>query len=233
MGTFVSGLLVAPFMASGTGAGATIALWLTALPALIAWCMSQNRVRAVVVVGLLSILAYLFEASSITTGFPYGPFAYGNGLGALFAGIVPWLVPVAWVPQVLAATALVRQTIRNPHLQALAVAASLTLFDFVLDPPAATLLGFWVWPEGGFWYGVPLSNFLGWILTGYVAGVIVQLAPRNIPLFALLTLECATLFWLAIALNAGYWLTLAPGILLLLWIWCANARTGNPRRLFR
>lgn len=225
VGTFASGLLVMPFMQAGGGGGAAVALWLTALPALVAWFRSQEKGRAFLVVGALSCLAYLFEASSIATGFPYGPFTYGTGLGGLLADVVPWLVPVAWVPQVLAAAALVRITVRDLRLQAIMVALALTLFDFVLDPPAATLLGFWNWPEGGFWYGVPWSNFLGWMLTGYVAGVLSSLAARPVPRYGMLTLECATVFWLAVAIRAEFWLTLVPGVLLLIWLSWANART--------
>ncbi len=229
IGTFASGLFVAPYMQQASGGGAAVALWLTAAPVLLAWVRSRQGWRFFGVVVVLSLLAYLFEFSSIASGFPYGPFAYGEGLGGKIADLVPWLVPVAWVPQVLSATVLVRATVRDVRLHALAVAVALTLFDLVLDPPAATGLGFWRWPYGGFWYGIPLSNFLGWLLTGYLAGVLVQLAPRNVPRYGMLTLELATVFWLAVALTFGFWLTLVPGALLLLWLWWANARACNPR----
>jgi Carotenoid biosynthesis protein len=34
-----------------------------------------------------------------------------------------------------------------------------------MDPPNATLGHAWVWHDGGGYFGVPLSNFLGWYLT--------------------------------------------------------------------
>jgi putative membrane protein len=37
--------------------------------------------------------------------------------------------------------------------------------DLVIDP-AAVHAGFWVWDSPGLYYAIPLSNFIGWALTG-------------------------------------------------------------------
>ena len=46
-------------------------------------------------------------------------------------------------------------------------AVILTLLDMVLDP-GAVLLGFWSFDAGGWYYNVPRSNFVGWLLSGSV-----------------------------------------------------------------
>ncbi len=38
--------------------------------------------------------------------------------------------------------------------------------------PELLPLGFWVWPEGGAYYGVPPSNFAGWLLSGVLASAL-------------------------------------------------------------
>ena len=52
-------------------------------------------------------------------------------------------------------------------------AAALTAWDVFLDPRMARE-GYWTWPGGGRYEGIPASNFLGWWVTGLgVFGVVV------------------------------------------------------------
>ena len=44
-------------------------------------------------------------------------------------------------------------------------AGALTAWDVFLDPRMARE-GYWIWPDGGAYEGVPASNFLGWWVTG-------------------------------------------------------------------
>jgi putative membrane protein len=44
-------------------------------------------------------------------------------------------------------------------------AGALTAWDVFLDPRMARE-GFWTWPGGGRYEGIPASNFLGWFATG-------------------------------------------------------------------
>ncbi|HXR16746.1 MAG TPA: carotenoid biosynthesis protein [Terriglobales bacterium] len=39
---------------------------------------------------------------------------------------------------------------------------------FSQDPVWSTILHLWIWRDGGAYFGVPVSNFLGWYLTVYV-----------------------------------------------------------------
>jgi len=41
-------------------------------------------------------------------------------------------------------------------------------WDLSQDPIWATILRCWVWRNGGAYFGVPVSNFLGWYLTVYI-----------------------------------------------------------------
>jgi putative membrane protein len=47
----------------------------------------------------------------------------------------------------------------------LAAAAIMTMWDLSLDPTWSTVLHAWIWLDGGIFFGVPLTNFLGWLLT--------------------------------------------------------------------
>jgi putative membrane protein len=56
-----------------------------------------------------------------------------------------------------------------------AVIATVLLVDLVLDP-GAVALGFWAYDGGGAYYGVPWSNYLGWVLSATVAVGLFDLA---------------------------------------------------------
>jgi len=63
---------------------------------------------------------------------------------------------------------------RNPLLGSrvvtlpLVAAFIMVAWDFSQDPVWSTILHLWVWRQGGAYFGVPVSNFLGWFLTVYV-----------------------------------------------------------------
>ena len=78
----------------------------------------------------------------------------------------------------------------------------------MLDPGAAAL-GFWVWPGGGFYYGVPASNYAGWLLSGVMAcGLLVALWRwRGPPPGALLDSALLALaFWCGVAMFNALWI---------------------------
>jgi putative membrane protein len=84
--------------------------------------------------------------------------------------------------------------------------------DAVLDPGAASL-GFWVWPQGGVYYGVPLSNYAGWLLSGTLATALLLTTGRwsETPRPSLLdSAIIATSFWIGVAFISGM---VAPALL--------------------
>lgn len=159
----------------GAGAGSFVSTLLIALPSCVALYRYLGSKRAAVVLLSLSVFGFAIETTGVATGFPYGSFYYGDSLGPKVADLVPYLLPISWVPLVLGAVA---ATAREGKIGArrrvhwvLYAAGLLVLVDGVLDPGAVSL-GFWVWPEGGAYYGVPVSNYLGWLLSSSVAAAI-------------------------------------------------------------
>ncbi|MFB6157703.1 MAG: bisanhydrobacterioruberin hydratase [Haloferacaceae archaeon] len=117
--------------------------------------------------GLAGLCAYAYavEFVGVTTGWPYGEFRYAVDLGPTVGGI-PIALPVFFLPLVangyllcllLLGDRAARAAVRLP-----VVVAAVVLMDLVLDP-GAVALGFWVYADGGPFYGVPVSNFLGWV----------------------------------------------------------------------
>jgi uncharacterized membrane protein len=118
------------------------------------------------------ITANVMENLSINTGFPFGFFHHTDVLGPkLFAvpvilgffyfyfAIVSW----AWADLVLGPVG--RPTLRDGIARAVVAMIVASAWDACLDPVGATVNAQWIYPAGGGYFGVPLSNSLGWMLT--------------------------------------------------------------------
>ncbi|NHN47169.1 carotenoid biosynthesis protein [Halostella sp. JP-L12] len=135
--------------------------------------------RAVAAILALAAYSYGIEFVGVRTGWPYGEFEYGIDLGPMLFGEVPVGLPVFFLPLVMNSYLLVallfgpaarRRLVRLP-----ATLATVLAVDLVLDP-GAVALGFWSYGAGGAYYGVPASNYAGWVLSGAVAVVALDLA---------------------------------------------------------
>ena len=209
--------LVAAFFAvrypniQGASVGSYVSTLLIALPAAVALFRYLGPRRATLSLLALSILAYAIEATGVATGFPYGTFYYGDTLGPRLAGLVPYLLPLSYAPLVVGAVAAAWGT-RLRLLHVLYATLLLAWMDAVLDPGAASL-GFWVWPQDGVYYGVPLSNYAGWLLSGALATTLLLATGRwsETPRPTLLdSATIATAFWTGVAFLSGL---VAPALL--------------------
>lgn len=128
---------------------------------------------AITLFATLGVLALLIETCALLTGFPYGHFGYSELLGYKLFGYAPWTVFFAWTPLVIAAYTIAARLFDHAVLRILSTAVFLVVFDLVLDP-GAVKLGFWRYESGGEFYGVPLSNFVGWLVSGATAAIVLE-----------------------------------------------------------
>ena len=132
--------------------------------------------RAAVAIAALAAYAYTIEYVGITTGWPYGAFHYGVALGPMLGGI-PVGLPVFFIPLVMNAyllwVLLLGDRIEDRRVRIVTIFATVMAMDLVLDPGAVGL-GFWTYLAGGVYYDVPVSNFLGWLLSAAVAIVVLD-----------------------------------------------------------
>jgi uncharacterized membrane protein len=127
---------------------------------------------SVVTLGVGNIL----ENLSIVTGFPFGYYSYTVALGPRLLlvpitvglsyvsfGYISWTLTTLFVGKV-------NRFSGSRTLVAVPLGASLIMvaWDLALDPIASTINHDWVWTQGGGYFGVPFSNFLGWFLTAFI-----------------------------------------------------------------
>jgi putative membrane protein len=122
------------------------------------------------------VVSNLLENTSILTGFPFGHYHYTDTLGPkLF--LVPLLIGpayfangyLAWVLGNVLVGEVRRDSGPFTTFAAAFIASFLmVMWDLTLDPRASTMQHQWIWEQGGGYFGVPFSNYLGWFFTVYV-----------------------------------------------------------------
>lgn len=126
---------------------------------------------------LTAAVSYLLEEVGVRTGWIYGPYHYSDMLGPKL-GHVPILIPLAWFMMIYPAWVAARALTKNIETRSAAglagraavAAMVMTAWDTVMDPGMAAA-GNWIWERGGSYFGVPLKNYFGWLLTTFLVYV--------------------------------------------------------------
>jgi len=122
-------------------------------------------------------LAWLAEFTSTRIGIPFGLYTYTGTTRAqeLFIADVPLMDCLSFTFLAYAAFCLARVALAGRRVPAPVMALSagvlMMLLDVVIDPVAVRgdrwFLGrIFFYPDGGVYFGVPLSNFAGWVVVG-------------------------------------------------------------------
>ncbi len=122
------------------------------------------------------VVGNVVENLGARTGFPYGQYYFTGVMGPkLFA--VPILLGLAYLGMAYLSWTLARVILGDTGSQLvgarvvtlpLIAALIMVAWDFSMDPVWSTIVHAWIWLEGGAYFGVPVSNFLGWYFTVYV-----------------------------------------------------------------
>ena len=180
--------------------------------------------------GWVWLVAWLSEFSSTRTGVPFGLYAYtGSTRGQeLFIADVPFFDALSFTFLAYAAFCLARGMLgRRASPAAVTVLGGLfmMLLDVVIDPVAVRgdrwFLGqIFYYPNGGLYFGVPLSNFAGWMLVGIIGigGYIYGRGPMHAfghkPIGGIALYYAVLGFNLAVTAWIGEWMLLAVGLML-------------------
>ncbi|WP_436790028.1 carotenoid biosynthesis protein [Yinghuangia sp. YIM S10712] len=137
---------------------------------LAAWSRHGAR-GAAAVLGVCAVGGWAVEAAGLRTGFPFGTYTYGGGLGPDVAQ-VPVLVPLAWAmmayPSLVVGRTLARPGADRCGTWAVGAVGgwALASWDVFLDPRMVDE-GHWSWadprPALPGVPGVPLTNYAGWL----------------------------------------------------------------------
>jgi putative membrane protein len=180
------------------GGQTTVVLGAVAGFCFLARCIGLGR--AALVFAASFTLALSSELSGTATGFPFGAYGYSDLLGHKIAGLVPFNIPTSWFYMLVASLAICGRLLpaadsgKSKWWWALVGGAVLTAWDVSMDP-AMVKTAHWLWrvPDLSsrsaleqfigtpFFFGMPLTNWLGWLLTGIlVARVMLAIVPPTV-----------------------------------------------------
>ena len=197
---------IAPFVLAGMGVTAQIA-----------WVLVNGQARAVLTIasvlllflatflhawtargaawagtylGITLVFGFGIEVLGTATRFPFGSYAYGGDLGPQVLG-VPLLIPFAWSMMAYPCLLTARRLASSRITIALISGFLLASWDLFLDPQMVSE-GYWTWQDTT-WVlpgidGIPLQNFLGWLLSSFIlmlvlAGLPERIARDGVPTF--------------------------------------------------
>lgn len=208
---FVLGSLMAPFLKLTTASGKNLAPMIGGGLSTMA-LMVFSLLHAGYTLGWRHTLVFFvisaavswgFEQAGVATGAVYGPYHYTELLGPKL-GHVPLLIPLAWFmmiyPSYIVANLLVdgrplaaRSGFGRLVWLSLVSGMVMTAWDLSVDPLlSGPDMRAWVWHDGGPYFGVPVHNYAGWLLTTFTIYLLFRLYERRVAPRPLAALTVAT-----------------------------------------
>ncbi len=147
--------------------------------------------------GVSFVVSLGSELLGTYTGLPFGVYAYSGLLGYKILDLVPFNIPTSWFFMLYASLAICGRLLRakddstSRWWWALIAGLVLTAWDVSMDP-AMVKTNHWMWSVPDLsgapafqqfigremFYGMPLTNWLGWLLTGIlVARLMLAIVP--------------------------------------------------------
>lgn len=180
------------------GGQSTVVLGAIAGLAFLAYCIGVKR--ALLVFAVSFFLSLGSELAGTSTGLPFGAYSYSDQLGYKIASLVPFNIPTSWFYMLVASLAICGRILpstddnKSRWWWAFVAGVVLTAWDVSMDP-AMVKTNHWMWhvPDLSgnsvlsrfvgtpFFFGMPLTNWLGWLLTGIlVARAMLMIVPPSV-----------------------------------------------------
>jgi len=160
----------------GLGIPIAVVLLISVAFALIHGAVRYGRTGILAFVVICLVVSNVLENTSILTGFPFGHYHYTDALGpklflvplligpAYFAsGYFAWVIGNVLVGELRRGSSAFL-TVAVPFIAAFVM----VMWDLTFDPRASTIQHQWIWEQAGGYFGVPLTNYLGWFFTVYL-----------------------------------------------------------------
>jgi uncharacterized membrane protein len=138
-------------------------------------------------IAITLVVGNAFENLGVHTGFPFGHYYFTSVMGPKVL-VVPIMLGLAYVGMAYLSWTLARLILGGVQVPLagwrvvtlpLIAAFIMVSWDLSQDPIWSTILRAWIWPQGGPYFGVPLTNFFGWYLTVFVIYLLFALYLRR------------------------------------------------------
>ena len=159
-------------------------------------CFVLGWRRAATLLGITTVVTFGAEYIGTTTGLLFGDYTYDPVVGYLLLGEVPYTIPMAWFTMLYSSYVVTNLCIDGKPVSegwgggrlvwlSFVGAMIMTAWDLTLDPYMVEFERGWTWHDGGPYFGIPYSNYTGWIGVSFVVFMLYRLAELKIPLVPL------------------------------------------------
>ncbi len=130
--------------------------------------------RGVTLFAVTFCISLAFESLNlISGGWVFGPLSYTHKLGLKLFGLVPLLIPLTWFTMGYLSLRIAERLVGDSPQSVLArvrlamiAAVVMTCWDLGMDP-IMVAKNHWLWHIPGMYFGIPLHNFAGWLVTSF------------------------------------------------------------------
>ncbi len=135
----------------------------------------QNKkdIKLLIVLFVIFLLSFLIEMIGVNTGFIFGNYSYGKGLGIKIFE-TPIMIGINWAFLVYLSTSVTQKYKLNDFTGAFVSSLIMLFYDFIIENVA---------PKTDMWYWqndvVPFKNFLAWFFLALIFNNIVKLLKLN------------------------------------------------------
>jgi putative membrane protein len=200
-----------------------------------AWLWINFSTRGLSLAVAIFVTGLTLEYTGVNTGLPFGTYSYTGVLIPEVAGGVPVAIGFAWLLIVVAGLFTAIWALRDSTRWVTCALGAILVggLDFLLEPVAYHVKGYWRWHEEGGYYGVPWSNFIAWFAISLLLNTVmsralslkVQLSWAWVPI-ALYMMN--VLMFGIVNLTHGFWWSGAVGLLLLVGLWLMKRAPSRP-----
>ncbi len=135
------------------------------------WSLNSKKVAVYSLI--VGFYGYLWEVVGVFSGFPFGDYSYGNGLGLSLLD-VPVVLVVNWaLMSVLCYCTFTK--VGNRWLRVVLSSLSMVVVDFLIEPVAINF-DWWSWAE----IEIPITNYLGWFFISLTVMIFYDLLLKDL-----------------------------------------------------
>lgn len=191
--------------------------------------------KATTVVIIIYVFSSFMEYLGSTYGILFGEYDYTDRFGYKIFEI-PFTIGFAWLLVMATTHALVKRI--QPHTGLFSVtlgSLAAVIMDLIIDPVAFKANSYWIWLEGGLYYDIPWTNFMGWFVVAFILHAViwgvenkeerqhdyVKWERRTYVLYGMMVG-----MFIVTAATSGLWLAifLSGTLTLLLYVWAVRRR---------
>ena len=132
-------------------------------------CLLNKNTKTIIILLLAGFLGFLSEIIGVKTGFPYGEYFYTETLGIKIFD-VPIVLISSWIIITTFSLDILNSLHLNKFFFPILFSIISTTYDLLIDPLMSGPLNYWEWNNHGDHFGIPVSNFLGWIIVSALIG---------------------------------------------------------------